>query len=79
MPEDWQRVGIVLTYKGKGSKPKCMDCLSISLLRIHGKVYGRIIIQRVINEKQIFTGEEKCKFWLGMECVEQIINATIAK
>ena len=46
---------------GKGSKMECKNYRGISLLDVPGKVYGRIIIQRIINVTGLI-GEEQCSF-----------------
>ena len=35
-------------YKGKGSKDKCNDYRGISLLSVPGKVYGRVLMERLM-------------------------------
>ena len=47
VPKDWQRGIIVLLYKGNGDRGDCKCYWGISVLRIPGKVYGRILIERV--------------------------------
>ena len=47
VPSDWTKAIIVPVYKGKGSRSECGNYRGISLLSIAGKVYGKIIIERV--------------------------------
>ncbi len=47
VPDDWRKAMIVPIYKGKGSKEECKNYRGISLLSIPGKVYGRVLIERV--------------------------------
>lgn len=74
MPENWRVVCNVLIYKGKKSKLGCKSYRSISLLRktIPGKVYRKIIMQRVINETEEMISEEQCNIWCVMVCVDQV-------
>ena len=39
-------------YKGKGDSLKCRNDRGISLLPVPGKVYGRILIDRVIVQSE---------------------------
>ena len=71
VPDDWKKACIVPIYKGKGSKLECKNYRGISLLSIPGKIYGRIIIQRVVSETQDLIGEEQCSFRQGKGCVDQ--------
>ena len=41
------RAIIVPIYKGKGDRSECKNYRGISLLSIPGKVYGRILIEKV--------------------------------
>ena len=43
----WQRGVIASLYKGKGDRGECKNYNRISLLSIHGKVYGRIVMEKV--------------------------------
>ena len=43
-PEDWKVACIVPVYKGKGDRREC-----VSILSIPGKIYGRVLIFRVIE------------------------------
>ena len=40
-----------------------------------GKVYGRILIDRIRNGTDGIFGEEQCRFRRGRECVDQIFTA----
>ncbi len=46
-PADWTKAIIVPVYKGKGRRGECGSIRSISLLSVPGKVYGKVIIERV--------------------------------
>ena len=72
--EDWKKACIVPVYKGKGCKLECKNYRGISLLSIPGKMYGRIIIQRIISETEGLIGEEQGSFRHGRGCVDQIFS-----
>lgn len=47
VPSDWLKAVMIPLNKGKGSKTEYKNYTGISLLRIVGKVYGRIIINHL--------------------------------
>ena len=47
VPIDWGGVCIVPLYKGKCDKCECSNSRGISLLSVVGKLYGRVLIERV--------------------------------
>ena len=53
VPADWVIACIVPLYKGKGDKYECSNFRGISLLSVAGKVYGRILINRIGTKQQI--------------------------
>ena len=58
----------------KGSKEECKNYRGISLLSIPGKVYGRIMIERVRNITESRIGEEQGGFRKGRGCIDQIFT-----
>ena len=72
VPNDWMRAIIVPIYKGKGDRCDCKNYRGISLLSIPGKVYGRILIERVRSLTEELIGEEQCGFRSGRGCVDQV-------
>jgi hypothetical protein len=46
-PEDWRSAIVVLLLKGNGDKKECKKYRCISLLSTPGKLYGRVLIERV--------------------------------
>ncbi len=74
MPVDWTKAIIIPVYKGKGTRRECGSYRGISLLSISGKVYGKVIIERVqrLTEKKI--SEEQGGFRKGSGCVDQIFS-----
>ena len=44
---DWRGACIVPLYNGKGDNCVCSNSRGISLLRVAGKLFGRVLIKRV--------------------------------
>ena len=74
VPDDWTKAILVPIYKGKGSKDDCGNYRGISLLSIPGKVYGRIVIERVMEITEGRISEEQGGFRRGRGCVDQIFT-----
>ena len=72
IPNDWMRAIIVPIYKGKGDRSECKHYRGINLLSIPGKVYGRILIEKVCSPTERLIGEEQCGFRSGRGCVDQV-------
>ena len=70
-PEDWQRAIIVPIHK-KSSRRKCGNYRGISLLSIPGKVFARILNDRVrlMTDNRLL--EEQAGFRSGRGCIDQI-------
>ena len=58
VPMDWRGACIVPLYKGKGDKCECSNSRGISLLSIVGKLFGRVLIERVRAGTECAIGEE---------------------
>ena len=52
VPMDWVIACMVPLYKGKGELHECSNFSCISLLSVVGKVYGRILINRIRNKTE---------------------------
>ena len=72
VPMDWKKGCIVPIYKGKGDPLDCKNSRGISLLSMPGKVFGRILIERVMENTEGQIGEEQCGFRKGRSCADQI-------
>jgi hypothetical protein len=46
IPQDW-KCGLIMKMPKKGDKTKCSNWRSISLLSIPGKVFTRVVLNRV--------------------------------
>ena len=71
-PRDFRDMSVVPCYKGKGDKYECNSYRGISLMSVVGKLYGRILINRVRKGTELAIGEEQCGFREGRGCVDQI-------
>jgi len=74
VPSDWTKAIIVPVYKGKGSRNECGNYRGISLLSIAGKVYGKIVTERVQQITECRISEEQGGFRKGRGCVDQIFS-----
>ncbi len=79
VPDDWKKAIIVPLYKGKGSKSECSCYRGISLLSVPGKVYGRILTERLMEVTEGKVSEEQRGFRKGRECVDQIFAMKLAE
>ncbi|MCP4337615.1 MAG: reverse transcriptase family protein, partial [Desulfobulbaceae bacterium] len=74
VPEDWKSGVIVPLYKGKGERGVCGNYRGICLLSVVGKVYCRVVIERVRERTEKWVGEEQGGFRKGRGCVDQIFS-----
>ena len=65
MPDDFRDTLIVALYKNKGSKVDCGNYRGISLLSIAGKIFARIILNRLIAVSEANLPEAQCGFRPG--------------
>ncbi len=71
-PADWTKAIIAPVYKGKGRRGDCGSYRGISLLSVPGKVYGRVITERVQRLTEEKISEEQGCFRKGRGCLDQI-------
>ena len=72
VPRDFRDMCMVPCYKGKGDKHECNSYRGICLMSVVGKVYGRVLINRVRKGTEVAIGEEQGGFRKGRGCVDQI-------
>ena len=75
VPVDWRGACIELLYRGKGDKCEYSNSRGISLLRVVGNLYGRVLIKRVTAGTECTIGEEQCGFRQGRPgrgCTDQV-------
>ena len=72
MPADFKDAIIVALYKNKGSKADCGNYRGISLLSIAGKIFARVILNRLITLSEQILPEAQCGFRPGRSTVDMI-------
>ena len=72
VPLEWKSACVVPLYKGKGDKFECGSFRGISLLSVVGKVYGRVLIERIRCGTESMVGEEQSGFRRGRGCMDQV-------
>ncbi len=70
VPDDWKKAIIIPLYKGKGSRSECSSYRGISLLCVPGKVYGRILTERLMEVTEGKMSEEQAGFKKRRGCVD---------
>ena len=71
VPADWLCGIIVPLYKGKGDVYECGNSRGISLLVIIGKVFGRVLINRIKDKTESVIAEIQGGFRRGRGCTDQ--------
>ena len=74
VPGDWCKAVIVPLYKGKGSRQDCINYRGISLLSVVGKLYAKVLIERVVNETDEKVWDAQAGFRKGMGCTDQVFS-----
>ena len=74
MPEDFRDALIVALYKNKGSKADCSNYRGISLLSIAGKIFARVILNRLVTLSEENLPEAQCGFRPGRSTVDMIFT-----
>jgi hypothetical protein len=74
VPKDWCKAVIVPLYKGKGSQQECKNYRGISLLSVIGKLYAKILIERVVKETNDKIWDVLAGFCKGMGCTDQVFS-----
>ena len=65
---------MVPLYKGKGDMYEFSNFRGISLLSVVGKVYGRVLINRIRDKTENVISEVQGGFRRGRECTDQIFK-----
>ncbi|KAI5644408.1 reverse transcriptase (RNA-dependent DNA polymerase) domain-containing protein [Phthorimaea operculella] len=74
VPSDWCKAVIVPLYKGKGSQLDCKNYRGISLLSVVGKLYAKVLIERVVKETDEKVWDAQAGFRKGMGCTDQVFS-----
>ena len=72
VPMDWRSACIVPLYQEKGDKCECSNSRGICLLSVVGKLFGRVLINRVRARTECAIGEEQCLFRQSRGCMDQV-------
>ena len=71
VPVDWVLAVIIPLLKGKGYVHDCSNYRDISLLSVVGKLYGRILINRIKDKTENVISEVQSGFRRGRGCADQ--------
>ena len=71
IPHEWREAIIVLIYK-KGSRDECGNYRGIGLLSVVGKIYARVVCDRLRVLTDAVLMDEQGGFRVRRGCVEQI-------
>ena len=71
LPVGWVIACMVPLYNDKGNVHKCSNFGSISLLSMVGKVYGRVLINRIRDKTENVIAEVQSGFRRGRGCTDQ--------
>ena len=72
MQDDFRNALIVSLYKNKGSKSDCGNYCGLSLLSITGKIFARVILNRLIQVSEQNLPEAQCGFRPGRSTFDMI-------
>ena len=72
VPVDWVTACMVPLYNGKADVHECSNFRGISLLSVVGKVYGRVLINRIRDKTETVIAEVQSGFRRGRGCTDQI-------
>ncbi len=78
VPADWTKAITVPVNKGKGRRGECGSYRGISLLCVPGKVYGKVITERVQRLTEEKIREEQGGSRKGRGCVDHIMSFRMA-
>ena len=71
MPEDW-KCGHLVKLPKKGSLKECANWRGITLLSIPGKVFSRVLLERMEKEVEEILRDEQAGFRQERSCTDQI-------
>lgn len=74
VPDDWCKAIIVPLHKGRGSRQECENFRGISLLSIVGKLYARILNDRMNVQIEGKLWDVQAGFRKGRGCADQIFS-----
>ena len=74
VPEDWKKAVIVAIFKNKGSSQECSNYRGISLLSVPGKLFMRVLLNRIKPIIENKLREEQAGFRRGRSTIDQIYS-----
>ena len=74
LPQDMRDANIVTLYKNKGDRGDCNNYRGISLLSIVGKVYARVVLNRLQKLADRIYPESQCGFRAERSTVDMIFS-----
>ena len=74
VPQDWRDAAIVSIYKNKGARNDCNSYRGISLLAVAGKIFGRILMNRIVQHLDSILPESQCCFRKERSTIDMIFS-----
>ncbi|XP_071941032.1 uncharacterized protein [Antedon mediterranea] len=74
LPQDFKNASIVTLYKNKGDRRCCDNYRGISLFNICGKVFGKVVLQRLLPLAERVYPESQCSFRFGRSTIDMIFS-----
>ena len=74
VPQDMRDANIVTLYKNKGDRSDCNNYEGISLLRVVGKVFARVALQRLQQVAERVYPESQCGFRVQRSTTDMIVT-----
>jgi len=74
VPQDMRDASIVTLYKNKGDRSDCNNYRGISLLSVVGKVFARIVLNRLQTLAARIYPESQCGFRSGRSTTDMIFT-----
>ena len=71
-PQEWREAIIIPIYK-KGCRTECSNYRGISLLSVVGKIYARIVSDRLKVLTNALVMDEQGGFRTGRGCIDQVL------
>ena len=72
-PQDWKDAQLITLFK-KGDRRQCGNYRGISLLSIPGKVFARILLNRLNAHAETFLPEAQCGFRPGRGTIDMVFS-----
>ncbi len=72
VPDEWKKAVTVPLHIGKVNKDECNNYRGINLSSVPGKIYGRILIEKLMQVTEKKVSDEQGGFRNGKSCVDQI-------